>query len=75
MMVELIFIFNGFRKINLGSFDDVKVAITVLKEHVRANSAITKPRYAKSMSEEGIRIDYGACDCYYLIRRGKANVE
>lgn len=75
MRFELIFIFNGFREVNLGAYDDIQLAVAALKEHVRTNSAITKPRYAKSMSEEGIRIDYGACDCYYLIRRGKANVE
>lgn len=60
-------IIAGFYPVTIGAFDDAQEAVDVIKEHVRVNSAITKPHYAKSMSGDSIRIDYGAKDCYYLI--------
>ncbi|HEP5938615.1 TPA: hypothetical protein VC364_000690 [Streptococcus pyogenes] len=66
-MFKLQHIVNGFYPIILGNFDNVQDAVDAIKEHVRVNSAIINPRYAKSMSGEAIRIDYGAKDCYYLL--------
>lgn len=60
-------IIAGFYPVTIGTFDDVQDAVDAIKEHVRVNSAITNPHYAKSMSGDCIRIDYGAKDCYYLI--------
>lgn len=67
-MIELVFIFNGYREVTLGSYETGDEAILALKNHVRVNSAISKPVYQKSMSGGQIRIDYGARDCYYLLR-------
>lgn len=66
-MLKLQHIINGFYPITVGTFDNIQDAVDVIKEHVRVNSAIINPRYAKSISGEAIRIDYGAKDCYYLI--------
>jgi len=66
-MFKLQHIVNGFYPITVGTFDNIQDAVDAIKEHVRVNSAIINPRYAKSMSGEAIRIDYGAKDCYYLI--------
>ncbi|GMX68160.1 TPA: hypothetical protein TVW26_001814 [Streptococcus equi subsp. equi] len=66
-MFKLQHIVNGFYPITVGTFDNIQDAVDVIKEHVRVNSAIINPRYAKSISSEAIRIDYGAKDCYYLI--------
>lgn len=60
-------IINGFYSISLGSFDDIQEAVTAIKEHVVFSSAITNPRYSKSMHGNSVRIDYSAKDCYYLI--------
>lgn len=68
-MIELYFIYNGYRKIYLGSFEQVQSAVTALKTHQASNSAITNPTFIKSMSGETIRIDYGANDCYYLLTK------
>lgn len=65
-MIELYFIYNGHRKILIGSFDHIHSAINELKKHQASYSAISHPRFRKSMSGENIRIDYGAADCYYL---------
>ncbi|QZT28073.1 hypothetical protein K6973_04940 [Streptococcus dysgalactiae] len=66
-MFKLQHIVNGFYPITIGNFENVQDAVDAIKAHVRANSAIINPRYAKSMSGEVIRIDYGAKDCYYLL--------
>ena len=66
-MIELYFIYNGHRKILIGSFSHIYSAINELKKHQAGYSAINDPRFRKSMSGENIRIDYGAVDCYYLI--------
>lgn len=68
-MIELYFVYNGYRKIYLGSFEQVQSAVTALKTHQASSSAINNPRFCKSMSGECIRIDYGAKDCYYVIER------
>ncbi|TWS99292.1 hypothetical protein FRX57_02910 [Streptococcus cuniculipharyngis] len=67
-MIELVFVFNGSRQVGLGSYETGDEAVAALKEHVRVNSAITQPVYHKSMSGGQIRIDYGARDCYYLLK-------
>lgn len=69
-MIELYFVYNGYRKIYLGSFEQVQSAVTALKTHQASSSAITNPTFIKSMSGENIRIDYGARDCYYLMTKG-----
>ena len=66
-MFKLQHIVNGFYPITIGNFDNVQDAVDTIKSHVRVNSAIINPRYAKSVSGKAIRIDYGAKDCYYLI--------
>lgn len=66
-MIELYFIYNGHRKILIGSFDHIHSAINELKKHQASYSEISHPRFRKSMSGENIKIDYGAADCYYLI--------
>ncbi|TWT16429.1 hypothetical protein [Streptococcus sp. sy010] len=67
-MIDLVFIFNGYRQVSLGTYETGDEAVRALKEHVMVNSAITNPTYQKSMSDNQIRIDYGARDCYYLIK-------
>ena len=66
-MLELYFVFNGHRRIFLGEFVDIQLAVEELKEHQATSSAINNPKFTKSMSGENIRIDYGARSCYYLI--------
>lgn len=68
-MIELYFIFNGYRKSRIGIFHHIHEAIKALKEHQETYSAIHNPYFAKSMSGEAIRIDYGARDCYYLLTK------
>lgn len=68
-MIELYFIYNGYRKMLIGSFSHIHSAINELKKHQASYSAISHPRFRKSMSGENIRIDYGAIDCYYLITK------
>ena len=68
-MFNLYFIFNGHKRTLLGCFYNIHDAVDEVKEHVYANSAITHPRYSKSMSGDCIRIDYGAKDCYYTIEK------
>ena len=68
-MIELYFIYNSHRKILIGSFGRIHSAINELKKHQASYSAINHPRFQKSMSDENIRIDYGAVDCYYLITK------
>lgn len=51
----------------IGYYSNIKEAVEAIKEHVRANSAISNPRYSKSWKNNHIRIDYGAKDCYFLI--------
>ncbi|QCK62524.1 hypothetical protein ETT51_04580 [Streptococcus pyogenes] len=68
-MFKLQHIVNGFYPVTVGNFDNVQDAVDAIKAHVRANSAIINLRYAKSMSGETIRIDYGAKDCYYLLTK------
>lgn len=70
-MIELYFIYNGHRRIFLGSFWDIQAAIKELKRHQASYSAITVPKFHKSFCENNIRIDYGACDCYYLLAKGE----
>ena len=66
-MFKVQHIIAGFYPVTIETFDDIQDAVDAIKEHVRVNSAITNPHYAKSMSGDFIRIDYGAKDCYYLI--------
>ena len=68
-MINLYFIYNGHRKILIGSFGHIHSAINELKKHQASYSAINNPRFRKSMSGENIRIDYGSVDCYYLITK------
>ena len=68
-MIELYSIYNGHRKMLIGSFGHIHSTINELKKHKASYSAITHPRFRKSMSDENIRIDYGAVDCYYLITK------
>ncbi|WP_161979788.1 hypothetical protein [Streptococcus sp. S784/96/1] len=70
-MIELYFVYNGYRKRHLGSFEQVQSAVTALKAHQASNSAITNPTFVKSMSGDNIRIDYGARDCYYLMTKNR----
>lgn len=69
-MLEVTVYINGFYPIGIGHFYNIHETIAGIKEHVRVHSAITQPRYSKSMSGDSIRIDYGAPDCYYLIEKG-----
>lgn len=69
-MIELYFVYNGYRKILLGSFNCIHEAMRKLKRHQASYSAINNLRFRKSMSDENIRIDYGARACYYLITLG-----
>jgi len=71
MKIELLHVINGYRKFHIGFFDDVNEAVIRLKEHVNSNSAISNPRYRKSISGDTIRIDYGAKTCYYLLEARK----
>lgn len=68
-MIELYFIYNGYRKILIGCFSHIHSTINELKKHQASYSAINPPRFRKSMSGENIRIDYVAVDCYYLITK------
>lgn len=68
-MINLYFIYNGHRMMFLGSFGHIKAAINELKRHQASYSAITVPKFHKSFCEDNIRIDYGACDCYYLLTK------
>lgn len=70
-MIELYFVYNGHRKKYIGTFLHPHSAISALKGHQATYSAITKPRFVKTLSGDSIRIDYGARDCYYLIGRKK----
>ncbi|MGT2682968.1 hypothetical protein [Streptococcus porci] len=70
-MIELYFIYNGHRRFYLGSFCHIHSAVKALKEHQASSSAINRPTFAKSMSGDNIRVDYGARDCYYLIVKGE----
>lgn len=56
-MFKLQHIIHGFYPFELGIFDNVQEAVKAIKDHVRVNSAITNPHYAKSMSGDSIRID------------------
>lgn len=71
MKIELFHVINGYRKFHLGFYDDMHQAIKALKNHVYAYSAISEPRFRKSMSGNSIRIDYGAKTCYYLLEARK----
>lgn len=51
-MIELYFIYNGHRKILIGSFGHIHSAINELKKHQASYSAISHPRFRKSMSEK-----------------------
>lgn len=68
-MLNLYFVYNGYRKILIGSFGHIHSAINELKKHQASYSEISHPLFRKSMSGENIRIDYGAIDCYYLITK------
>lgn len=67
MTYDLVFIFNGFKHYYINNFETAQEAVDAMKEHIEINSAITKPRFHKSWSDDHMRIDYGAEDCYYLI--------
>ncbi len=66
-MFKVMHMINGFHPIHLGYYSNIKEVVEVIKEHVRANSAISNPRYSKCWKNNHIRIDYGAKDCYFLI--------
>lgn len=68
-MLTLYFVYNGYCKILIRNFYYIHSAINELKKHQASYSAISHPRFRKSMSRENIRIDYGAVDCYYLITK------
>lgn len=68
-MLKLYFVYNGHRKILIGSFGHIHSAINELKQHQASYSDINNPHFRKSMSGENIRIDYGSVDCYYLITK------
>nr|DAX34056.1 MAG TPA: hypothetical protein [Caudoviricetes sp.] len=51
-MIELYFIYNGHRKILIGSFGHIHSAINELKQHQASYSAVNNPRFRKSMSGE-----------------------
>ncbi|MFX3842298.1 hypothetical protein ACJBRF_04555 [Streptococcus suis] len=68
-MYKLDFIVNGGWIFPIGVYatkEDVKQAIY---QHIFSYSAIQRPFFRTSGSEEVKRVDYGACDCYYLIER------
>lgn len=73
MKIELLHVVNGYRKFHIGFFDNMHQAIKALKNHVYAYSAISEPRFRKSMSGNSIRIDYGAKTCYYLLQVRKVS--
>lgn len=73
MKIELLHVVNGYRKFHLGFFDDGQKAVEALKRDVAINSAIHEPRFRKSMSDDDIRIDYGAKTCYYLLQARKVS--
>lgn len=73
MKIELLHVVNGYRKFHLGFFDDGQKAVEALKRDVAINSAIHEPRFRKTMSDDGIRIDYGAKTCYYLLEARKVS--
>jgi len=51
-MINLYFVYNGHRKILIGSFGHIHSAINELKKHQASYSAINHPRFRKSMSEK-----------------------
>ena len=51
-MIELYFIYNGHRKMLIGRFTHIHSAINELKKHQASYSAISHPRFRKSMSEK-----------------------
>ncbi len=66
-MFKVMHMINGFYPIHLGYYSNIKEVVEAIKKHVRANSAISNPRYSKCWKNNHIRIDYGAKDCYFLI--------
>ena len=46
-MFNVMHMINGFYPIHLGYYSNIKEAVEAIKEHVRANSAISNPRYSK----------------------------
>ena len=54
-MMNLYFIYNGHRKMLIGHFTHIHSAINELKKHQASYSAISHPRFRKSMSGENIR--------------------
>ncbi|NQJ68544.1 hypothetical protein HO543_01535 [Streptococcus suis] len=67
-MYKLDFIVNGGLIFPIGVYDtkeDVKQAIC---RHIYSYSAIQRPVFRTSGSDEVKRVDYGACDCYFLVR-------
>lgn len=73
MKIELLHVINGHRKFHIGFYDNIKDAVKALKRDVAINSAIHEPRFRKTMSDDGIRIDYGVKTCYYLLEARKVS--
>ena len=65
-MLNLYFVYNGHRKILIGSFNNVDELIERMKDHQWAYSGITRPHFVKHIKKDSVRFDYGAKDCYYL---------
>ena len=72
MKIELLLVVNGYRKFHLGFYDSGQEAVEAMKRDIAINSAIHEPRFRKSMSDDGIRIDYGAKTCCKLERSANA---
>ncbi|HEL1612403.1 TPA: hypothetical protein TXL52_000438 [Streptococcus suis] len=67
-MHKLDFVVNGGRIFPIGVYEtkeDVKQAIYW---HIYSYSAIQHPVFRTSGSDEVKRVDYGACDCYFLVK-------
>ncbi|HFI0634131.1 TPA: hypothetical protein ACGO2G_000594 [Streptococcus suis] len=71
-MYKLEFVVNGSWIFPLGVYatkDDVKQAIY---HQIYSYSAIQRPIFRTSGSESEKRVDYGACDCYFLVKEVEA---
>lgn len=67
-MYKLDFVVNGGWIFPLGIYntkDEVKQAIY---HQIYSCSAIQRPVFRTSGSDEVKRVDYGACDCYFLVK-------
>ncbi|NQP58242.1 hypothetical protein HO913_02755 [Streptococcus suis] len=71
MNYEVTMIINGHQPVHIGYYASKEKAAEAIIEHAKKNSAEKRLRFIASKKIRGqtIRIDYGACDCYYLIER------